>query len=285
MRNKITFKLFLSFAVALLIFSLVVGSGFAYLFREHTINIKKQDLEERAVKIAQALGDSRDQMMAWQEKENSAIQKGEGTQKQGRQMGMGPDGKPSARLQGPMGLGFNSVLRFLGSAAAEDVWIVDADQNLEMPSHRDGKKPAFMYKDLPPDAEKVVRKVMHAGDIGSSLKSHQLNLMYQFNPNVAAFAGYVHNRVEADAKTGGTVSDTENGYQVGVLGRIAIAKRTSAWASVGVGNKITAYEIGVGYDLTKNFDVNLFYNDTKYKGMDGADFKTHNVNLGVTYHF
>ena len=125
----------------------------------------------------------------------------------------------------------------------------------------------------------------HAGDIGSSLKSHQLNLMYQFNPNVAAFAGYVHNRVEADAKTGGTVSDTENGYQVGVLGRIAIAKRTSAWASVGVGNKITAYEIGVGYDLTKNFDVNLFYNDTKYKGMDGADFKTHNVNLGVTYHF
>lgn len=167
MRNKITFKLFLSFAVALLIFSLVVGSGFAYLFREHTINIKKQDLEERAVKIAQALGDSRDQMLAWQEKENSALQKGQGEQKQSRQMGMGTDGKPIPRLQGPMGLGFNSVLRFLGSAAAEDVWIVDADQNLEMPSHRDGKKPAFMYKDLPPDAEKVVRNVMH-GEITTS---------------------------------------------------------------------------------------------------------------------
>jgi len=125
----------------------------------------------------------------------------------------------------------------------------------------------------------------HAGDYGSSLQSHQLNLMYQFNPNVAAFAGYVHNRVEADAKAGGTVSDTENGYQVGVLANMKIAKRTTAWASIGVGNKITAYEIGVGYDLTKNFDVNLFYNDTKYKGFDGADFKTHNVNLGVTYHF
>jgi len=120
----------------------------------------------------------------------------------------------------------------------------------------------------------------HAGDYDSSVQSHQLNLMYQFNPNVAAFVGYVHNR----AKVLGT-SDTQNGYQVGVLGRMEIAKRTSAWASIGLGNKITAYEIGVGYDLTKNFDVNLFYNDTKYKGFDGADFKTHNVNLGVTYHF
>ena len=120
----------------------------------------------------------------------------------------------------------------------------------------------------------------HAGDYDSSVQSHQLNLMYQFNPNVAAFVGYVHNR----AKVLGA-SNTQNGYQVGVLGNMKIAKRTTAWASIGLGNKITAYEIGVGYDLTKNFDVNLFYNDTKYKGFDGADFKTHGVNLGVTYHF
>ena len=122
--------------------------------------------------------------------------------------------------------------------------------------------------------------VAHAGDEDSSVQSHQLNLMYQFNPNVAAFAGYVHNRAKVQDE-----SNTQNGYQVGVLGNMKIAKRTTAWASIGVGNKITAYEIGVGYDLTKNFDVNLFYNDTKYKGFDGADFKTHGVNLGVTYHF
>ena len=120
----------------------------------------------------------------------------------------------------------------------------------------------------------------HAGDYDSSVQSHQLNLMYQFNPNVTAFAGYVHNRGEIENS-----SDTQNGYQVGVLGRMEIAKRTSAWASIGVGNKITAYEVGVGYDLTNNFDVNLFYNDTKYKDFDGPDFKTHGVNLGVTYHF
>jgi len=123
--------------------------------------------------------------------------------------------------------------------------------------------------------------VAHAGDHDFSVKSHQLNLMYQFNPNVAAFVGYVNNK----ASEGGD-SNTQNGYQVGVLGRMDIAKKTSAWASIGVGNKITAYEIGVGYSLNKNFDINLFYNDTKYKDFyEGLAFKTHGVNLGVTYHF
>lgn len=126
--------------------------------------------------------------------------------------------------------------------------------------------------------------VGHAGDVlDSSLQSNQLNLMYQFNPNIAAFAGYVHTRLKVP---GGNIEDSQNGYQVGVLGRMDIAQRTSAWASIGVGNKITAYEVGVGYDLTHNFDLDLFYTNTKYRGFDyGIDAKTHGVNLGVTYHF
>jgi outer membrane immunogenic protein len=126
--------------------------------------------------------------------------------------------------------------------------------------------------------------VGHAGDfLDSSLQSNQLNLIYQFNPNVEAFAGYVHSRLKIPE---GNIENSQNGYQVGVLGRMDIAKRTSAWASVGVGNKITAYEIGVGYDLTHDFDLNLFYNDTKYRGFDyGIDAMTHSVNLGITYHF
>ena len=132
--------------------------------------------------------------------------------------------------------------------------------------------------------------VGHTGDYmeGVSLQSNQVNAVYQFTPNVAAFAGYVNNRfsVEDVEKEGHT---SASGYQVGVLGRMEIAKRTSAWASIGVGNVINAYEVGVGYDLTHNFDLNLFYNDTKYKGFSdeagNLDFHTHSVNLGVTYHF
>ena len=65
MKNKIFIKMFLAFAFALLVFSLVVGSGFGYLFRQHVISVKKQDMEQRAVKIAQALGESRDQWLVW----------------------------------------------------------------------------------------------------------------------------------------------------------------------------------------------------------------------------
>lgn len=121
-----------------------------------------------------------------------------------------------------------------------------------------------------------------ASRVDGSLQSNQLNAIYQFNPNVAAFAGFVNNRAKA---FGGEWKDSQSGYQVGVLGRMDVAKRTSAWASIGVGNVLTAYEVGVGYDLTHNFDLNLFYNDTKYKDIDGLDIKTHSVNLGVTYHF
>lgn len=72
---------------------------------------------------------------------------------------------------------------------------------------------------------------------------------------------------------------------MGALGHMYIAKRTSDWTSISAGNKITAYEIGVGYALAKNFDGNLFYNDTKYKAFDTTDFKTHSVTLGIHYHF
>lgn len=167
----------MSFALALLIFSLFVGSGFTYLFSQHTINMKKQDLEERAVKIAQALGDSRDQMVAWQEKEAKIGKKGFNNEFYEPSQGMMMDrNKRRPRLQGPMGLGFNSVLRFLGSAAAEDVWIVDEDHNLEMPSHAGGKKPQFMYKDLPPDAEEVVKNVMQGKVTTSSGFSDMLKV-------------------------------------------------------------------------------------------------------------
>lgn len=154
MKNKIAAKLFLLFAVLLLIFSLVVGSSFAYLFRQHTLEVKSNDLEDRAVKIAQALSDSREQMLRWHAER---MQDSEPERREQMRRLMPP-------RQGPMGLGYGAVLRFLGSAAAEDVWIIDNDQTLEMPTNKAGKKPSFMYKDLPPDAEKIVQKVLQ-GDI------------------------------------------------------------------------------------------------------------------------
>ncbi len=121
----------------------------------------------------------------------------------------------------------------------------------------------------------------HAGDYDSSVQSHQVNLLYQLNPNVGVFGGYVHNRGEIN-----NYSNSTNGYQVGALGRLALNDKTSAWAKFGIGNTITQYEVGVGYELTKDWEANLFYNDTKYRDFDrDLSFKTHSINLGATYKF
>lgn len=121
----------------------------------------------------------------------------------------------------------------------------------------------------------------NAGDNDSSVQSHQINLMYQINNYVTAFGGYIYNKAEM----GGWNNNT-NGYQLGLQGRMDLAKRTVGWAKFGIGNTITQYEVGVGYDLTHNWEANLFYNDSKYKDFNNdIDMKTHNVNLGVSYKF
>ena len=122
----------------------------------------------------------------------------------------------------------------------------------------------------------------NAGDNDSSVQSHQINLLYQFNPYVAGFGGFVWNKFKMNSYG----DDTTNGYQLGLQGRYGLNDKTTAWAKFGAGNTILQYEVGVGYDLTKNWEANLFYNDTKYKDFDhDVDVKTHSINLGVSYKF
>ena len=157
MRNKIAVKLFLAIAVALLTFSLLVVSSFGYLFNKHVIMTRQKDMEERAERIAQALGDSRDQWLLFQKHRAEEAEKGE---KRGLESNkyQGPNVPP---MQGPRAIGFNAVLRFLGSSAAEDVWIIDEHHYLEITGKdRTSKPPSFLAKELPPEAEKVVKQVL-----------------------------------------------------------------------------------------------------------------------------
>lgn len=117
-------------------------------------------MEQRAVKIAQALGESRDQWLVWQAKRKEA-------QVQGKNSNLpGPLAPAAVRPQGPMGLNFSAVLRFLGSAAADDVWIVDNNQHLTSTGNMQGKHTSFMFM-ICSDAAKVVDKVMQ-GNVTTS---------------------------------------------------------------------------------------------------------------------
>lgn len=87
MKNKILIKLLAAFGVVMLLFSIVLGSVFLVLFREHAVKINRTAMEQQAVSIADTL---------------------------------------SSYQRGSMG-GYGAYLRFLDKLALADVWIVDED--------------------------------------------------------------------------------------------------------------------------------------------------------------
>lgn len=143
MKNKIAFKLTLYFSAILLLFSIIIGSVFVTLFKQHTMELHKTDLEERAVKMASTLS-------SFINNPNSG-------------MGM-MGGRPG---------GYGAYLRFLDEIAMTDVWIVDKDFLLitsgQMASN------AYNYADLPVDAEAVVKEVFKDNTTFSEGFSNLLN--------------------------------------------------------------------------------------------------------------
>jgi hypothetical protein len=113
MKNKIAFKLTMYFSAALLLFSIIIGSVFMTLFKNHTIELQKADLEKRAVTMANTLSE----FMG------------------GANSGMGTKG------------GYGAYLRFLDEIAMTDVWIVD--ENLELITSGHTVDQQYNYADLP----------------------------------------------------------------------------------------------------------------------------------------
>lgn len=143
MKNKIAFKLTLYFSVALLLFSIIIGSVFMTLFKNHTMALHRTDLEKRAVTMAETLS--------------------EFTSSTNSKMGMMGTG------QG----GYGAYLRFLDEIAMTDVWIVD--ENLELITAGKLTTKKYSYTDLPQDAETVVKEVFKGNTTFSEGFSNLLN--------------------------------------------------------------------------------------------------------------
>ncbi len=142
MKNKILFKLIMYFSASLLLFSIVIGSIFLTLFKNHTLNLHKTELEKRAVNISNTLSG----MMS---SNNSA--KGNG-------------------MMGRMS-GYGAYIRFLDDIAMADVWIVDENLQLITSGHLN----QYNYSDMPPDAEDVVKEVFKGKTTFSEGFSELLN--------------------------------------------------------------------------------------------------------------
>ena len=64
LNNKIALKLSLSFALALIIFSIIISGVFLVLFKQYTVDLHKTQLQNYAQSLAQSLS-SVDDIMAW----------------------------------------------------------------------------------------------------------------------------------------------------------------------------------------------------------------------------
>lgn len=128
MRNKITWKLTFYFSTVLLLFSIIIGSVFMMLFKSHTMQLQKAELQKRAETMASTIS-------------SFASSSSSGN-------GMMGNGK----------MGYSAYLRFLNDIAMiamTDVWIVD--KNLDLITA--GAMTQYQYSDLPQDADKVVKEV------------------------------------------------------------------------------------------------------------------------------
>lgn len=138
-QHKILSRLILYFSTTLLVFSLIIGGLFLMLFRSHTLNLQKAELEDRALQIATTLSEFSSQAPATE----------------------GGFGKTRSGYAG--GNGYGAYLRFLDDIAMTDVWIVD--ENMELLTlgrginSKEESTKDYLYSDLPEDADAVVQEV------------------------------------------------------------------------------------------------------------------------------
>lgn len=108
MKNKIALKLTLYFSAVLVVFALIIGGVFYQFFKEHTIDIKKQEMKVRAVKIADVISDNMSRM----------------EQKHGT------------------GIANSKFISYLDNVTQEIVWVVDSERNLNVNKERMRHAPA-----------------------------------------------------------------------------------------------------------------------------------------------
>jgi len=134
MKNKMSIKLMVYFSAALIVFSIIIGGLFMFLFKNNAVEIHKTELERRALTIAGTISELMD---------GTSLNFGPGMGRHGGMTGM----------QGGLGL----YIRNLDNIAMADVWIVDEDLNLLITGSMSHMQ--YKYADLPQDADIVVEKV------------------------------------------------------------------------------------------------------------------------------
>jgi signal transduction histidine kinase len=123
-KNHMTKKLFAYFAVTLLVFSMLIGIVFIFLFNDYTVKVNRNNMLKTANSIAESV--------------SPYLEEGRG------------------------GMGYGSILRAIEYVAGGNVWIIDENLNIITNGyHGKGAGKGYTYRQLPANAENVVEQVFH----------------------------------------------------------------------------------------------------------------------------
>lgn len=188
MRYKITRKLILFITVILLLFSIMTGFLFSFLFNRHTVDYHKADMERRAVVIAETLSSFLE--------EGTDVTSG---------MGLGSMG-----MMGNM-RGFKPYLNVIDKIAMSDVWVVDV--NSEMILRGEGAN--LNLSGLPEAGENVIQEALQGNINFSEGFSDVLGAKYlSVGAPVKNSSGEIIAAVLLHAPLEGIESSTMAGFQI-----------------------------------------------------------------------
>jgi sensor histidine kinase regulating citrate/malate metabolism len=218
-RSPIAKKLSLYFAVALLIFSLTIGSIFVLLFRNYTLNMHKTEMENRANSIASTLSGFMDQV-------------------------------------GGMRGGMGAYMRFIGDIAGTDVWVVDSEHNLITVGRGSGMMgDSYSYTDLPQNAGQIIdevylNKTVFSDDFSSLLSELTLTVGVPIKDSTGGIVGCVllHSPVHGITEAWGQGVLV---LLVSIVLALAISFLLSLWLSKRFTDPITAKEAADALRLEK----------------------------------
>lgn len=142
MKHKLTRRLVLYFSVTLLVFAILIGGTFAFLFLHYTSELHINDLRKRAAAVADMISHMPDYQE--QHKQHHMMMQGNGM------MGAGNN--------------FKAYLKNVNLLAQSEIWLVDEEAHtIDFYGH----KQAVSYDELPKNAEHLIEQVFN-GEIESS---------------------------------------------------------------------------------------------------------------------
>lgn len=151
MKHKITLRLVLYFSITLLVFSIIIGSLFSFLFLHYTSELHMQDLKKRASAVADMISQMPDYQLQHKQHHQMMQRQMGGKTKRNAIAAYAPDKDDALR----------SYLQSINAVAQSEIWLVDEEAHT-IDFYGQNKVPS--YNALPKNAEQLIEKVFE-GDM------------------------------------------------------------------------------------------------------------------------